>query len=403
MPRISSLATRVVAALVVGTLGLLAVLAVVGLGPRHVATRPARGRSRPVVTASVTRCGDGFDAVATQPVGQIDVRDDDSRPGEVRVVAVGGARDGAVYADLELLAPGTTVPLAIDLPTGSYAVQCLMEDEEPVTGGVVDVQGASTGTRGVPPVDQSELLRTTLDYQAAVGHRLGRVRHRISGLVQHLASGDLPAARHDWIAAHRGYQLLGGAYGAFGELGDAIDGLPHGPPTLDRHPVTGFHRIEHDLFTARPHTARLIGDARALASDLAALSHRLRSTQLAPLDLVLRAHEITEDLLQRTLTGRDDLGSHTALATADGDLAATADVLRRLRPVLTGRVPHPARLFTDLTTTRALVRRLARTPDAHRSVAQWPRVDREQLASAVAGLAESLAPLAVALEPRRTS
>jgi high-affinity iron transporter len=63
--------------------------------------------------------------------------------------------------------------------------------------------------------------------------------------------GDTARARAAWLTAQLRWERVGAAYGSFGDLADAIDGLPQGLSggTSDSA-FTGLHRIEYGLWQA---------------------------------------------------------------------------------------------------------------------------------------------------------
>ena len=54
--------------------------------------------------------------------------------------------NGAIYAEVEALGPGTTSPMRLNVGSGSYAFRCLFEDTEALTGRTVVVGGNARGT-----------------------------------------------------------------------------------------------------------------------------------------------------------------------------------------------------------------------------------------------------------------
>ena len=58
--------------------------------------------------------------------------------------------NGAIYAEVEALGPGTTSPMRLNVGSGSYAFRCLFEDFDPLTGPTVTVGGHSRGSPGDP-------------------------------------------------------------------------------------------------------------------------------------------------------------------------------------------------------------------------------------------------------------
>ena len=285
----------------------------------------------PTIEVSVDRCGAGW----TDPVPgaqRFTVRNTDSRAGEVYLT---DARTGAVYAEIDPLAAGATTQLDITLGAGSYAFRCAMDDEQTVIGPAVTITGgATTSPAPVRAVSQADLIDATRQYQSYVSGRLPLLKELTDTLRADVARGDLAAARSDWLPAHLLYERLGAAYGGFGDLDAAVNGLPDGLPRGVEDPDwTGFHRLEYGLWH-RQDAAALRPVADRLAASVADLAATLAQAQLDPLTLSLRAHEITENALQFELTGRTDYGSGSGLATVAANLDGTTTVRGILRPLL---------------------------------------------------------------------
>ncbi|MFP3381859.1 imelysin family protein, partial [Bacillus sp. SIMBA_069] len=75
------------------------------------------------------------------------------------------------------------------------------------------------------PVTRNDLIPAAKTYAAWVSARIPVLRTQVSAVAADAEEGDLSAARRDWLTAHTTYETLGAAYGAFGDLGDQLDGL----------------------------------------------------------------------------------------------------------------------------------------------------------------------------------
>jgi iron uptake system component EfeO len=355
--------------------------------------------TQPAVDVSVSDCGSSW-----QPTGagaqELMLHNADAHAGEVQVVGR-GAGAGLVYADVEPFGPGTTVDVHVSLKAGRYALACLMEDSAPATGPTRTITGAGPGAPGVRILTQSQLVPSAIAYQSWVRRHLAPlVRHtgRLRDLVD---AGDLTGARSAWLTAHVDYQRLGAAYDAFGDLGDAIDGLPAGIPGGTSNPRwTGFHRVERDLW-AGASAAALRSDTAALARAVGQLRTQLGTTHLDPLTLTLRAHEIDENALQFQLTGQDDFGSHTDLQSVRAELVGTGAVLHALARPIDQRVAGAGKIRAALRRTLATFTRATRS-GAHVAVDRLPRLERERLDASLSLLTQRLAAIPAALEPRLT-
>lgn len=329
-------------------------------------------------------CGVGWHATASGDE-HLTVHNTDSRPGEAQLV---DAKSGAVFADVEPIAAGTSVDIDVSLSAGTYAWRCLMEDEPVITGTAVTLTGTARGsTRGIVPLSQADLVPATQQYERYVSGRLPRLLALSRALRADIAKGNLAAARQDWLPAHVEYERLGAAYNAFGDLDGAINGLPSGLPAgVHDARWTGFHRLEYGLWHGQS-AAQLRPYTELLLSDVAELQTRFAKAQLDPLQIAIRAHEISENALQFELTGRTDFGSHTQRATVLANLQGTGVVLDIVHSLLAPRYPQLPQVLTQL----------------HRAEQDVPHGARELVDSDISQLCELLAPVASILEPRRTS
>lgn len=353
-------------------------------------------RGEAAVQADRAHCGQGWDDphAGTQTLM---VHNADSSAAEVDLI---DPSTGAVHAELEGVGPGTTRAMRVTIGGGTYAFWCFPEGGHPVTGPKVTVRGAP-GRPGVRPVTQNDLFPALRSYREYVTKGLRTLRGRTDELRDAVRSGDLDAARANWLPAHLAYERLGAAYGTFGDFAGKIDGRPAGLPKGVRDPdFTGFRRVEHGLWHGEP-AASLRKPADRLAADVRALIEDFPREQIDPTDLGLRAHEILENTVRFELTGKGDQGSGTALATASANLEGTRAVLDPLRPVLKPRM--------DLTGIDTWLDRTSKLLKAQHENGKWTPLDelstaeRERINGAVGELVERLASVATVAAVRRTS
>jgi iron uptake system EfeUOB component EfeO/EfeM len=230
---------------------------------------------------------------------------------------------GAIYAEVAALGPDTSRPMPVDVGSGTYAFRCLLEDTDPVTGPSVRVGGHVRGAAAVLPVTDNELIGPAREYHAYVTAGLRVLTRQTRVLAADIRAGQLTRARAAWLPAHLTYERLGAAYGTFGNFDTDIDGRPdallHG--VSDRH-FTGFYRVEYGLWHGQS-GRRLSRAASQLSHDVAALRAAFPGMEVDLLDLGLRTHEILENALQFQLTGHDNYGSGTTLATTGANITGT--------------------------------------------------------------------------------
>lgn len=309
-----------------------------------------------------------------------------------------------VYLEVDGIGPGAKHMSSVVLGAGEYRLVCYPAEADPVLGTSVAVGKAPAGamlTSGVVPLTTNDLIPVAKSYGAWVRGRLPLLRAQLATLDKAVANGDLAGARSDWLVAHRTYETLGAAYGAFGDYDVQINGPPaSGTTALTDPDLTGFHKVEALLWSGapaarvRPYTQRLVADADALAA-----SNTL--DRIDPLDIGLRAHEIVENTIQFELTGDADAGSHTNLATIDANLTGSQKVLSFLAPQLTSRYAALPQTEQSLVAAQKLVETYHRADGGWAPLDSLTRAERQRLDASLDAAVELLAPVAEITEPRK--
>ena len=310
--------------------------------------------------------------------------------------------DGAIYAEVDGLGPGTSSPLRLDVGSGSYAFRCLFDDYDPMTGPRVVVGGRARGTPAILPITSNDLLAPAREYHAYVTAGLSTLASQVGALAVDVGSGRIGAAKAAWLPAHLTYERLGAAYGSFGDFDQEIDGRPDGLAGGAGSPDwTGFYRLEYGLWHGQS-ARELTAVADTLSANVRALATSWPSTEINLLDLGLRAHEILENALEFQLTGHDDYGSGTTLATTQANVTGTLELLAILHPLLVPRYAGLPAVSASLGRLNTLLT-AARAPDGQWTpVSQLSESSREQIDSACGQALEELAPIAAITEPRIT-
>jgi iron uptake system component EfeO len=309
--------------------------------------------------------------------------------------------NGAIYAEVEALGPGTTSPMRLNMGSGSYAFRCLFEDTEAVTGRTVVVDGHVRGTPAILPVTRNDLFGPARQYHDWVAAGLTTLASQADGLAADVRTGNLGAARTAWLTAHLTYQRLGAAYDAFGDFGDEIDGLPDSQAGVHDPDWTGFHRLEYGLWHGQG-AGQLTGVANKLVADIRGLRASWPDQEIDLIDMGLRTHEILENALQFQLSGHDDYGSGTTLATTQANIDGTRELLTILRPLLARRYAGLPAVYSWLDRLQALIGKERRPNGTWVSVSALSTSQRQQIDAACSQALEALAPIAAITEPRRT-
>jgi iron uptake system component EfeO len=290
--------------------------------------------------------------------------------------------------------------MRLNVGSGTYAFQCILEDTDPITGPSVRVPGHATGAPGVVPVTSNDLLEPAREYHAYVTAGLTVLVSQTKALVAAIKAGSLGQARTAWLPAHLTYERLGAAYGTFGDFDSAIDTRADGLAGGVNDPqFTGFYRLEYGLWHGQS-AKELDGPASALLHSVLGLRAAFPSMEIDFLDIGLRTHEILENALQFQLSGHDDYGSGTTLATTAANITGTEELLTILHPILAPR-------YQGLPAVNLWLGRLQSLLNAQHHGAAWtpvtqlPAATRQQIDAAASQSLQELAPIAVITEPRR--
>jgi iron uptake system component EfeO len=309
---------------------------------------------------------------------------------------------GGVYAEVETIGPGTSSPMRLDLGSGSYAFRCLFQDYDPITGPTTVVAGHAGGTPAIVPITNNDLLGPAKEYHAYVAAGLTTLLSQADALAADVRAGNLGAARSAWLPAHLTYERLGAAYDAFGNFDPEIDGRPDGLAEGVNSPQwTGFYRLEYGLWDGQS-ARELTPLAGTLVTDIRALQASWPSTEINLLDIGLRTHEILENALEFQLTGHDDYGSGTTLATTQANIVGTLELLTVLHPLLVPRYAGLPAVYTWLDRLNSLLNQEKKPNGQWIAVSQLSVSSREQIDAACSQALEELAPIAAITEPRIT-
>jgi high-affinity iron transporter len=298
------------------------------------------------------------------------------------------------------LQPGATATMQVRVKPGHYTWGCHMQGLAHYQSVDVTVRPAPVMTAAGPTteisVSPAQLAGPLSAYRTYVTQQLGLLATEVTELHSAIASGQLGAAESAWLTAHLTWQRLGAAYDAFGTLGTEINGLATGqnvgdiPGTPGGADFEGFHKIELDLWGHQDlDTAGT--DAGQLATNLTLLTAKFPLDDIPPAELPLRTHEILEDSQRDELSGDDDYGSGTDMASVQADVEGERVLLQILAPLLKERAPElVARVTAQLDRLDAA---LAATQQGGQwvAVARVPLALREQVDGAIGAALEILA------------
>jgi iron uptake system component EfeO len=354
------------------------------------------GQPSDVVTVSSNQCGSTWH-LAGPGWHTFEISNQSTGGGEIDLI---DPANGAVYDEIENIGPDTTTPMSLDVGSGKYAFLCLFEDFSPLAGPTVTVGGHASGTAAILPVTYNDVLPLASKYQRYTETGLQVLARETATLAADVRHGNLTAANRDWLTAHLQYETLGAAYDAFGNFDDEIDGRADAVG-LNSPKWTGFYRLEYGLWHGQS-AAELRPVASTLDTNVRQLLASWPTQQIPLLDIGLRTHEILENALEFQLTGHDDYGSGTTLATTQANIQGTLELLKILHPLLVARYRQLPAVYIWLDRLSGLIAAAHRPGGSWTPVGELGTYRREQIDAAASQALEELAPIAVITEPRRT-
>jgi high-affinity iron transporter len=294
------------------------------------------------------------------------------------------------------LDPHATVRLPIHLHTGRYRWSCHLKglpvrSSSVVTVGPAPILGGPAGPTFYVQVTANQMAGPISAYRAYVEQELTLESSQIQLLATAITGGQISAARSAWLTAHLTWHRIGGAYDAFGALGTSIDGTADRLQDGTASPqFTGFHKVEMDLWENDSLTAAAV-DTTTLLTDVNELALKFPTEFIPATELPLRTHEILEDALRDELSGEDDYGSGTDVASVEADVDGTRELLSLLAPLLRPRAPDLMSTITTQLDTLDTALSAARVDGQWVAVDEVPQAQREQVDGAIGAALETLA------------
>jgi iron uptake system component EfeO len=282
------------------------------------------------VTATDTACAP---ASTSLPAGTVTLRlqNTGSRVNELYVLRP----DGSIVGERENVGPGTSAELTVDLPAGSYTLQCkpgMSGDgiRTPVTA------AAAAGAAGATSAADPRQAAAVTAYRAYVLAEAQRSLAGATALRDAVVAGDVARAKDLYATSRVGWERIEPVAESFGDLDPRIDlreaDLEAGQAW------TGWHVIEKGLFAGRG-TAGLRPVADRLVTDLTELVQRVPKAEITAVSMANGAKELLDEVAHTKVTGEEEAFSHTDLVDIQANVDGARKVVDLLAPVLDAKSP----------------------------------------------------------------
>ncbi|MGK5681185.1 iron uptake system protein EfeO [Actinoplanes sp. URMC 104] len=359
-----------------------------------------------VAVCSLTACGSGDSSTDEAAGGPIAVKATDSscEVGRTTVdagtsvfaITNGGqkvtefyvyAPGDRVMAEVENIAPGLSRNLHVELPAGTYETAC--------KPGMIGkgIRSALTVSGSAPALtEDAKLADATTSYSRYVKSQTSALETRTAEFVAAVKAGKVDEAKALFPIARTYWERIEPVAEIFGDLDPRIDGREE--VTEEGMKFGGFHRIEKDLWAAKPDISKDGPIADQLMADVKEIVQKANAEKLSPLQLANGAKGLLDEVASGKITGEEDRYSHTDLWDFNANVEGSKAAIASLRPVLEERDPELVKtLDTEFANVDAALTK-HREGDGWKLHNKLTQADLKALSDAINALAEPISKVA---------
>ena len=152
-------------------------------------------------------------------------------------------------------------------------------------------------------------------------------------LTDAVRAGDLEAAKAAYAPSRQAWERIEPIAGLVEEIDGKVDARVDDFEDEDDPEFTGWHRIEHLLFSTGD-VAAAVPFADQLDADLATLQTELATLDIPPVVIATGSAELIEEVSGGKITGEEDRYSHTDLWDFAANVEGSRAAYETLRPAL---------------------------------------------------------------------
>jgi iron uptake system component EfeO len=298
-----------------------------------------------------------------------------------------------VMGEVENIAPGLSRELHVELPSGSYETAC----KPGMIGKGIRAAFTFSGS-SAPLTDDAALAAATDSYSRYVKSQTDALLVKTEEFVAAVKANKVDEAKALFPIARTYWERIEPVAEIFGDLDPKIDGREE--VVEEGMAFTGFHRIEKDLWAAKPDVSKDGAIADQLLADVKEIVAKAQAEKLSPLQLANGAKGLLDEVATGKITGEEDRYSHTDLWDFNANVEGSKAAIASLRPVLEER---DAALVKTLDTEFANVdAALAkhRAGDGWKLHNELSQADLKTLSDAINALAEPISKVAAVVSQK---
>jgi len=298
-----------------------------------------------------------------------------------------------VMGEVENIAPGLSRELHVELPAGTYETACKPGMIGKGIRAALTVSGSAA-----PLTDDAKLADATASYSRYVRSQTDALLPKTEEFVAAVKAGDVAKAKALFPVARTYWERIEPVAEIFGDLDPKIDGREE--VIEEGMEFTGFHRLEKDLWAAKPDVSKDGPIADRLLVDVREIVAKANAEKLSPLQLANGAKELLDEVATGKITGEEDRYSHTDLWDFNANVEGSKAAIASLRPVLEER---DAALVTTLDAEFANVETALgkyRDGDGWKLHTALTEADLKGLSDAINALAEPVSKVAAVVSKK---
>ncbi|WP_067496424.1 iron uptake system protein EfeO [Actinoplanes sp. TFC3] len=366
-----------------------------------------------VLGSALTACGGGEDKPADSASGgPITVKASDTAC-EVATNAVGAgtsvfkvtnggnkvtefyvyAPGDRIMAEVENIAPGLSRDLRVELPAGSYETAC----KPGMIGKGIRTAFTVSGS-AAPLADDAKLAEATASYSRYVKSQTDALLTKTEEFVTAVKGGDVDKAKALFPVARTYWERIEPVAEIFGDLDPKIDGREE--VTEEGMEFTGFHRLEKDLWAAKPDVSKDGPIADRLLTDVKDIVAKANAEKLSPLQLANGAKGLLDEVATGKITGEEDRYSHTDLYDFNANVEGSQAAIAALRPVLEERDPALVKTLDNEFANVGTTLEKYRSGDGWKLHNELNQSDLKSLSDAINALAEPISKVAAVVSQK---
>jgi iron uptake system component EfeO len=292
-----------------------------------------------------------------------------------------------VMGEVENIIPGVSRDLHVELPAGTYETACKPGMIGKGIRGALTVSGSSA-----PLTEDAALADATESYARYVKSQTAALETKTTEFVTAVKAGKVDEAKALFPIARTYWERIEPVAEIFGDLDPRIDGREE--VTEEGMKFGGFHRIEKDLWAAKPDISKDGPIADQLLTDVKEIVQKANAEKLSPLQLANGAKGLLDEVASGKITGEEDRYSHTDLWDFNANVEGSKAAIAALRPVLAERDADLVKtLDTEFANVDAALAKY-REGDGWKLHNQLSQADLKTLSDAINALAEPISKVA---------